>query len=871
MLKKLGFILFLGFVLFNINGLTVQARGNSEAFDVMNQVLLNDWQDYNFEYKKVLIEKVDKTYQYEKQCTYDKSFQTEEDCQGECVSPKRCVARDDSCFYCLADPKITVLRANPPLPPQKPGLIVRWWNGGKKLIKNFGKAIQKLWKNKKEIAQEEQTRLAQEKAEEQAKWKENKDNLVKRLLAYFENMRKQGRDVSKENDLVKEFADLIAGVENVADLHRLNAFVQLYCGKTSDKGVENPQCKKLLKAIKKQGDKLKEEMYAKLQMKELSPDTIKELIYFVALLQAGEGKYGLFSDDNIAYISDLVHKKALKILKKQAKGLANLGELQNLFNLLYSDLPSRSSMMIFGSSEGQNQALQVLNHRARRMAMKALLGMDICDPDPQKLANLNNQLNKAPGCKKLLAMPDVCQALADGDTHKAYNLLYEHTKDNPENKEKLEGPVDCDGKKNSKYTPQTYEDAESKLKNAIAKGDDDEVARLREVLIRRLLERMAYAGFNDLFNLNKEIRKWCTYLAYKDSFTKEACEKMRKALLKRGDAIKDELLKNFDPSKLLAIEIHMIIVELKSGQARYLDGKLREGYFSEENVKKALKIIEEKIKVYDAKNRKTQSSGEVEAEVGEDVEKIEENLEPEEVLNIEEPVEETVTTDNENIESEVSEDETEVENIIIEPESEEEEEVEETVEDTEPEEATTEPEETVIEVEGCMDPLAPNYDSEATIDNGSCIAPIFGCTDSSALNYMSEANSDDGSCLYEETTAEPNSEVEGCMDPLAPNYDSEATIDNGSCIAPIFGCTDSSALNYMPEANSDDGSCLYEETTAEPNSEVEGCMDPLAPNYDSEATIDNGSCIAPIFGCTDSSALNYMPEANSDDGSCLYE
>jgi hypothetical protein len=47
---------------------------------------------------------------------------------------------------------------------------------------------------------------------------------------------------------------------------------------------------------------------------------------------------------------------------------------------------------------------------------------------------------------------------------------------------------------------------------------------------------------------------------------------------------------------------------------------------------------------------------------------------------------------------------------------------------------------------GCMDPLAFNYDVDALTDDGSCI--YVGCTDSSADNYFSLATIDDGSCYY---------------------------------------------------------------------------------------------------------------------------
>ena len=66
-------------------------------------------------------------------------------------------------------------------------------------------------------------------------------------------------------------------------------------------------------------------------------------------------------------------------------------------------------------------------------------------------------------------------------------------------------------------------------------------------------------------------------------------------------------------------------------------------------------------------------------------------------------------------------------------------------------------------VQGCMDPLADNYNPLANQDDGTCtystgIGPnsggpgnnpsANGCTDPTALNYSSAALIDDGSCIY---------------------------------------------------------------------------------------------------------------------------
>jgi hypothetical protein len=168
---------------------------------------------------------------------------------------------------------------------------------------------------------------------------------------------------------------------------------------------------------------------------------------------------------------------------------------------------------------------------------------------------------------------------------------------------------------------------------------------------------------------------------------------------------------------------------------------------------------------------------------------------------------------------------------------------------------------------GCTNPDADNYDATAIIDDGSCI--ISGCTNPAADNYNPEANNDDGSCIISGCTnpaadnydpAANNDDgsciISGCTNPAADNYDPAANNDDGSCI--ISGCTNPNAENYNPEANNDDGSCV-----------ATGCTYPGADNYDAVNTAEDGSCI--FSGCTDATAENYIPYANNDDGSCVFE
>ena len=232
-----------------------------------------------------------------------------------------------------------------------------------------------------------------------------------------------------------------------------------------------------------------------------------------------------------------------------------------------------------------------------------------------------------------------------------------------------------------------------------------------------------------------------------------------------------------------------------------------------------------------------------------------------------------------------------------------------------------------LNIGGCIDQAAYNYNSEACYDDGSCIAAILGCTDPSSFNYNEDANTDDGTCEavlsgctdmfafnYNENANTDDDSccyIAGCTDSAAFNYNALACYDNGACEAVVAGCTDPSSFNYNIEANTDDGTCEdyvygcldnlacnYNENANTDDGlcsyaeayyncagdcvldvdgdgvcdelEVLGCTDFEAFNYDSLATDDDGSCIAVVLGCTDISALNYDVNANTDNNNCCY-
>ena len=96
-----------------------------------------------------------------------------------------------------------------------------------------------------------------------------------------------------------------------------------------------------------------------------------------------------------------------------------------------------------------------------------------------------------------------------------------------------------------------------------------------------------------------------------------------------------------------------------------------------------------------------------------------------------------------------------------------------------------------------------NYDATFTM-TGLCTSDdidIPGCTDATACNYNPSATTDDGSCDY--------SSCSGCTNPDACNYNPAAATDDGSCeFTSCAGCTEIFSCNFDPNATIDDGSCI---------------------------------------------------------------
>ena len=199
-----------------------------------------------------------------------------------------------------------------------------------------------------------------------------------------------------------------------------------------------------------------------------------------------------------------------------------------------------------------------------------------------------------------------------------------------------------------------------------------------------------------------------------------------------------------------------------------------------------------------------------------------------------------------------------------------------------------------LEVLGCTDALACNYDETAT-DSGDCSYPaedyldcdgscimdsdsdgvcdeleVLGCTDASACNYDETATDDDGSCSY------PLETYLDCAEACLNDSDSDGVCDE----LEVLGCTDASACNY-DETATDSGVCSYPaeeyldcdgQCISDINNDdicddfIPGCVNNMANNYNSLATFDDGSCLFSLNhydSITDAySNLNFQYDSN---------
>lgn len=138
-----------------------------------------------------------------------------------------------------------------------------------------------------------------------------------------------------------------------------------------------------------------------------------------------------------------------------------------------------------------------------------------------------------------------------------------------------------------------------------------------------------------------------------------------------------------------------------------------------------------------------------------------------------------------------------------------------------------------LEIPGCVNPMACDYDPEATESTECDLVSCWGCTYELACNFDPSAIYYDGSCEF--------GTCAGCTDSSACNFNPTVSEDDGSCVwedeCGVCG-------GAGPEFGYDcDGACLDENANSVCDLDESGCTNPIACNFDSQAVFDDDSCI----------------------------
>ncbi len=158
-----------------------------------------------------------------------------------------------------------------------------------------------------------------------------------------------------------------------------------------------------------------------------------------------------------------------------------------------------------------------------------------------------------------------------------------------------------------------------------------------------------------------------------------------------------------------------------------------------------------------------------------------------------------------------------------------------------------------------------------------CSVEVYGCTDPEALNYNPDATVDDGSCTYEtdcngiplEVVFDSNGALNGwwvLTDTETGDYVAMDTIASNVEFYDL--CLEDGCYNFYVNVEGTPNGWGVISIMGEDGMIMSGTVQ--AGEFEFEFTVGSGCDGEEIYGCTDPAAANYDPNATVDDGSCFY-
>ena len=138
-----------------------------------------------------------------------------------------------------------------------------------------------------------------------------------------------------------------------------------------------------------------------------------------------------------------------------------------------------------------------------------------------------------------------------------------------------------------------------------------------------------------------------------------------------------------------------------------------------------------------------------------------------------------------------------------------------------------------LEIVGCQDELACNYNESATDSDDSCVFADDACEVCEGDAVVLNDADGDGVCDADE--------VAGCQDEMACNYNEAATDSDDSCVFADDACEVCAGDAVVLNDADGDGVCDADE--------VAGCQDDMACNYNDAATDSDDSCVFADDAC----------------------